>query len=205
MMRNLGISFVLTLALLWGAGCASTPRAISANHPSEAKVIVEADGSLWVDGQLTKIEDFGDLIRDEDIKPSEMIFVLFKTDPESARNRRIQQALTAQFIKARHAKFFFISTLRATVITTDKRTGKSQTQIDEQEVRVLKGKEIEEEVKRIAAEEQAIKDGTYVSPAIEAAKNAKPTEENAPQWLNAEEEMRRDFQRQQRRRQLRQN
>ncbi len=187
-------------------GCASHPP-ISATHPREAKVVVEEDGSVWVNGAPINITDFADIIRAADTKPTDMIFVLFKADPESPRMRTIQQILTSQFIQAQHVKFFFLSELQATVITTDKRTGKKETQVAEQEIRVLKGEEIEAEVRRMEADKKAYEEGSYVSPAA-VQRAQKISEEKVaspivtPLQEDKEAEMRRAYERRIRRQQL---
>lgn len=156
-------------AFLFFIGCAAGPS-LKAAGPQEAKIIVEKDGTVLVRGKPVATEDLGELLKDSETKPGDMVFIRLMGDPDSGAMLRAQREISAQFFQVKHMKFAFISPVYATVTTTDKQSGKTDVQLSDVELKVLKGAEIEEEARRMAEDYDAYKQGTYVSP---AARNSK--------------------------------
>lgn len=184
------------LAILFVCGCASSPS-LRALNVAEAKIVVRTDGTVLVLGQPVPIDTLHEVVENSDTEGDELILVKLLGDPDSKEMKSMQRIISREMAFAKHYKFTFISVPQATVQTTDPLTGKVSVQVSDQDVNVLSGSEIHAEADRIAAEQRAYADGSYVSPAVTTAEKARV--ERRPEEVSPEvreQKLRRTYERQ---------
>lgn len=155
----------ISLALLLAA-CVSGPN-LRALNPDEAKIDVYADGTVHVLGEPVAMGDLSGIVKGSTTQPADTILIRLHGDPDSPEFTELRKYVTDQMIRAGHYKFRFFSTPQASLSTYDPVNGHSEVVVKGLEVRRYSGKEgLAEAAREAAAEQAAIANGTYVSPAI---------------------------------------
>lgn len=159
-------------------GCATGPslKALSAD---DAKIAVYPDGRMLINGEAVPLGELSTRVKRSATQPQDPVVIRLHGDTDSPEMLQIRRVVSDQMIRANHLKFNFVSTPKATVTVRDPRTGKTTIQVKEQDVREFSGTELHAEADRIKAEEEAYKNGTYVSeaanrPEVEAEAEEEP-------------------------------
>lgn len=159
-------------------GCATGPslKALSAD---DAKIAVYPDGRMLINGEAVPLGELSTRVKRSATQPQDSVVIRLHGDTDSPEMLQIRRVVSDQMIRANHLKFNFVSTPKATVTVRDPRTGKTTIQVKEQDVREFSGAELHAEADRIKAEEEAYKNGTYVSeaanrPEVEAEAEEEP-------------------------------
>ncbi len=166
-MRLPSLAAAVALLLMGGVvgGCASGPN-LRALNAREAKIDVYPTGEVRVLGEPIKMGELSELVKNSSTQPQDTVLIRLHGDPDSPEFVTLRRYVTDQMIRAGHYKFRFFSTPQASVSTYDPRTGKTQTAVSEQPIKIYSGNEIAAEAERFAAERQAYFEGTYVSDAV---------------------------------------
>lgn len=155
----------ISLALLLAA-CVSGPN-LRALNPDETKIDVYADGTVHVLGEPVAMGDLSGIVEHSSTEAADTILIRLHGDPDSPEFVELRKYVTDQMIRAGHYKFRFFSTPQATLSTYDPVNGRAEVVVKGLEVRRYTGKEgLAEAAQEAAAEQAAIANGTYVSPAI---------------------------------------
>lgn len=148
------------------AGC--TGPTLRALNPREAKIDVYPSGEVRVYGEPIALRDLESTVRRSSTRPQDTILIRLHGDPESAELSQMRRLVTDQMLRANHYKFNFLSTPLATVQTYDPATKRTETFVDDVVIGESSPERAMADVQRLMDETEAYREGTYVSPAVQA-------------------------------------
>ncbi|MGN0891425.1 MAG: hypothetical protein ACI4W7_07225 [Candidatus Spyradenecus sp.] len=148
------------------AGC--TGPTLRALNPREAKIDVYPSGEVRVYGEPIALRDLESTVRRSSTRPQDTILIRLHGDPEGPELSRMRRLVTDQMIRANHYKFNFFSTPLATVQTYDPVTKRTETFAEDVDLGEASTERAVADVQRLMDETEAYREGTYVSPVVQA-------------------------------------
>lgn len=148
------------------AGC--TGPTLRALNPREAKIDVYPSGEVRVYGEPIAVRDLESTVRRSSTRPQDTILIRLHGDPEGPELSRMRRLVTDQMIRANHYKFNFFSTPLATVQTYDPVTKRTETFAEDVDLGEASTERAVADVQRLMDETEAYREGTYVSPVVQA-------------------------------------
>lgn len=221
------VPFICGVALaLLAVCCGCTGPSLRAMNPREAKIDVYATGEVRVYGEPVALGDLAACVRRSSTRPQDTILVRLHGDPESPAFTQLRRQITDQMLRAEHYKFNFFSIPLATVQTYDPAARRTETYAENMVLAESNVANATADTARLIEEQKAYREGTYVSEAalakpIAVAVGQKPEElkvggellpeakrtapqpatpqRDAPAAVPAQEDLRDQWKRQQRR------
>lgn len=157
---------IAAIAAMMLAGC--TGPTLRALNPREAKIDVYPTGEVRVYGEPIALRELEGVVRSSSTRPQDTILVRLHGDPESAELTQMRRLITDQMIRANHYKFTFFSTPLATVQTYDPVTKRTETFAEDVDLGESSTERAVADAQRLIDETVAYREGTYVSPVVQA-------------------------------------
>ncbi len=161
-------TLVFLLICLFVVLCGCTGPTLRALNSREAKIDVYPSGEVRVYGEPIALRDLESTVRRSSTRPQDTILIRLHGDPEGPELSQMRRLVTDQMLRANHYKFNFISTPLATVQIYDPATKRTETFADDVAVGELSTEHAVADVQRLIDETEAYREGTYVSPAVQA-------------------------------------
>lgn len=161
-------TLVFLLICLFVVPCGCTGPTLRALNSREAKIDVYPSGEVRVYGEPIALRDLESTVRRSSTRPQDTILIRLHGDPEGPELSQMRRLVTDQMLRANHYKFNFISTPLATVQIYDPATKRTETFADDVAVGELSTERAVADVQRLIDETEAYREGTYVSPAVQA-------------------------------------
>ena len=145
-------TLVFLLICLFVVLCGCTGPTLRALNSREAKIDVYPSGEVRVYGEPIALRDLESTVRRSSTRPQDTILIRLHGDPEGPELSQLRRLVTDQMLRANHYKFNFFSTPLATVVAVGE----------------LSAERAVADVQRLIDETEAYREGTYVSPAVQA-------------------------------------